>query len=472
MKIVIDPVTRVSGLLKIEVEIQNNKIVSAKSSGGQFRGFEKIFEGRNPLDAVWLSPRICGICSTHHTVTSCLALENAFNVTPDLNGEAIRQIANGFEVLQNHLRQIYFFAFPDYVQMENINPLFKTESPSNADYRLPISITTKINNDYIEAVKYSREAHRAGSMILGKMPHGHGIFVGGTTINLNIPQIEALLYTVNSIKEFIESSLIEDILIISKYYSDYFKVGKGPENFMSYGFFNNPEFPVKYLDASVIIKGVREEFNKNNITENIKNSWFQYNEGETNVKPGVSPPANPNPYKEGAYSWVLASRYKGEAMEVGPLARGILSGSYKNGVSTMDRLIARVLEAKKICECIEGLLKIIKLENAKQKEWKVPKEGFGVGLIDAARGTLGHWVNIKEGKISNYTIIPPSTWNLGPTDEKGVLGTVEQALVGVEINNPKYPVEIGRIVRSFDPCLNCAAHVTSDVYKPFQVNIV
>ncbi|KMT22241.1 nickel-dependent hydrogenase large subunit [Clostridium cylindrosporum] len=477
MKIVIDPVTRVSGLLKIEVEVEGNKVVSAKSSGGQFRGFEKMFQGRDPLDAIWLSPRVCGICSTHHTLAATLALENALNVAPDFNGVVVREIANGFEFLQNHLRQIYFFTLPDFVQIDNVSPLYKTISPNDADYRLPINITAKLNGDYVKAVKYSRDAHRAAATIIGKVPHGHGIFVGGTTIDMNVQQMQACLYTVREIKEFIEGNLLEDINIIASYYKDYYTMGAGPQNFMSYGLYDNPKFPVKYVSPGVILKSstnqyIREEFDRNNITESIKNSWLIPETGNQTSKPGTAPPPSPNAYKEGAYSWVAAARYKGHAMEGGPLARMILSGIYTRGVSVMDRIIARALEARKICECIESLLAVVKLGPPYQEKWKVPEKAFGVGLTDASRGTLGHWVNISGGKIANYTLIPPSTWNLGPTDEKGVLGTVEQALIGTTINNVQHPVEIGRIVRSFDPCLNCAAHITSDRYSPFEINLV
>ncbi|MEG0371467.1 MAG: nickel-dependent hydrogenase large subunit [Clostridium sp.] len=473
MKIVIDPVTRISGLLKIEVEVENNKIVSARSSGGQFRGFEKMFRDRYPLDNIWLAPRVCGICSTHHTLAATLALEDAMKVKPDFNGEVIREIANGFEFVQNHLRQIYFFAFPDFAQIDKISPLYKTDSIKDADYRLPISITAKINEDYIKAVKYSRDAHRAVALILGKVPHGHGIFVGGTTVVMDIPQIEGCLFTVREIKEFIKNSLIEDILTIAKYYPDYYKMGVGPENFMSFGAYYNEGFPVKYIPPLVKFKDskVNSEFNRNNITENIKNSWLIDPLGDKSI-PGINLPPSPDAYKQGAYSWVSAARYMGKAMEVGPLARMILSGNYTRGVSAMDRLIARALEALKICECIEGLLKIVKSKEAYQEEWKIPDKGLGVGLTDASRGTLGHWVEIDKGKTSNYTLIPPSTWNLGPTDENGVLSPVEEALIGTEIRDVSHPVEIGRIVRSFDPCLNCAAHVTSDKYAPLTINIV
>ena len=145
-RIIIDPLTRISGLLRIDVEINNNKITDANVSGSQFRGFERMFQDREPFDIIRLAPRICGICSTHHTMAATEAMEDALKVVPDFNGRVARDITNGFEFLQNYLRHIYFFVFPDYVNMVKVNPLFKTESEEVNDYRLNAEDTAKIIN--------------------------------------------------------------------------------------------------------------------------------------------------------------------------------------------------------------------------------------------------------------------------------------------------------------------------------------
>ncbi|MGL4570441.1 MAG: nickel-dependent hydrogenase large subunit [Clostridium sp.] len=468
-KIIIDPITRVSGLLNLEVQIENNKIIDAKVSGSQFRGFEKMFEGRSPFEVIRLVSRVCGICSTHHAYTSVRALENAMNITPDYNGKVARDIANGFEFLQNYLRHIYFFVFPDYVDVININPLFKKQSKEKCDYRLSEIDTKKINEHYLDAVKYSREAHKALAVLAGKAPHCHGIWIGGITTIIDVPQIESIKYLISTIKDFIVNNLIEDIQIISKTYSDYYNIGKGHGNLMSYGLYNDYDLPIKYVNPSVRINGIQENLDINNITECITNSWKTAS-GEI-IIPGKDEVAAPNPLKTNGYSFVDAPRYKGEAMEVGALARMTLSGEYKGNISTMDRLVAKVYEAKKVCEIIEALILILKEGSPNQKDWKVPENVSGVGLSEAERGSLAHWVSIKDSKISNYTLIPPTTWNLSPMDNKGVKGTVEQALIGTEIKDASNPIEIGRIVRSFDPCLNCAAHITSDKYEPIKIII-
>ncbi|MBV1820220.1 nickel-dependent hydrogenase large subunit [Clostridium cochlearium] len=206
--------------------------------------------------------------------------------------------------------------------------------------------------------------------------------------------------------------------------------------------------------------------NEKEITENVHYSWYKSD------KESITPEEayiEGDVYKKGAYSRVKAPRYNGYAMEVGPLARMWLSGEYTRGISTMDRTIARVLETKKICNIIENLLNNIKPQSANQKIYKVPNKAKGIGLRDTTRGALGHWINIEEEKIKNYTIITPSTWNLSPQDSYGVKGVVEEALIGTYIKDVKNPVEIGRIVRTFDPCISCATHVISD--ENFDINI-
>lgn len=469
-KIVIDPITRVSGLLGIEVEIKNNKIVNARCKGNQFRGFERMFEGREPLDIIRLAPRICGICSTHHTLAVTEAMEEVLKVVPEPNGKLAREITNGFEFLQNHLRQLYIFTIPDYVQIIDLNPISKNQTIKQADYRLPGNLTIKINKDMESAIEYSRLAHKAIAILAGKAPHCHGIYVGGITTEIGIQQLEEVTYIIKKIKDFINIKLLEDIYIIADYYDDYYSIGRGYGNFIDGGVFQDYEPPIKYAVSAVMINNKVEPLDKGEITENLFSSLLESESGE--LKPGVNQPPTPNAYKAGAYSWVPAARYKGFALEGGPLARMIINGYYNRGVSVMDRLVARVLEAQKLCESIEAAINILKIGKPYQQQWKIPEIGSGSAIVGAARGCLGHWITIDKKKVSNYTIIPPSAWNLSPTDSRGIRGPVEEALVGTIIRDVANPVEIGRIVRSFDPCLNCAAHVVSDRYESFEVRIV
>lgn len=466
-KITINPLTRISGFLEIEVEIENHRIVDAKSSGMLFRGFEKMLQGRPPLDAIYFTQRICGICSTAHSVASADALEDALKVVPDENDSMIRQVIHGCEFLQNHLRHFYQYTFPDYVNGPEINPLYKE---SYGDYRLPKALNEKLSEHYLDSIKYSRLAHKMLAILAGKAPHNHGIFVGGITVNMNASIFVEINSILSSIKDFIENVMVEDVYIISKYYSDYFYNGKGYGNFMSYGVFDNyVDEPLRYVKLGILIDNERFSFEPNRITENIYYAWYKAE--KVNIEPEQGY-IQPDRKKEKAYSWVKAPRYNGYPMEVGPLARMWLSGEYKRGISTMDRTIARVLEAKRVCNIMQNLLSKIELQPSSQKIYEVPDKADGIGLKDTTRGALGHWLSIEDKKIKNYTIITPTTWNLSPMDSNGVKGVVEKALIGASVKNSQNPVEIGRIVRSFDPCVSCATHIISDKYSDINIRII
>lgn len=465
-KITINPITRISGFLEIQVEVENNKIIDAKSSGMLFRGFEKMLKGRPPLDAIYFTERICGICSTAHAVTSTLALEEIIKITPNENEKMIRDFMHGCEYVQNHIRHFYQYTLPDFVKGIEISSYVGKHD----DYRLPNYLNTMLANHYVESVEYSRLAHEMLAVLGGKAPHNHGIFVGGVTVNLDISKFIKVKSILSSIKEFVNNIMIPDVYIISEYYQDYFFNGEGYGNLMSYGIFDTySDRELFYLAPQILLNGEKGIFNSEKITENIYRAWYESNQVE--LRP-FDPTIEENVYKKGAYSWIKAPRYEGNPMEVGPLARMYLSGEYTNGISTMDRTIARVLEVKKIIDIMEGFLDIIELKPSQQNIYEFPKDAKGKGLIDTTRGALGHWVSINNQEIKNYGIITPTTWNLSPTDSKGIKGVIEKALIGTTINNLNNPIEIGRIVRAFDPCVSCATHVFSEGYSPIEIRVV
>jgi hydrogenase large subunit len=464
--ITVNPLTRISGFMEIEVKIEKNKVVDAKSSGLLFRGFEKMLIGRWPFDAIYFTERICGICSTAHSVTSALALEDALRVHPKENDKMLRDIINGWEFIQNHIRHFYLFTLPDFVVTPELEPV---SSAGGYDLRLPKALNKKISEDYLEAIRFSRLAHEGLAVLGGKAPHNHGVFVGGVTEGLDDSRLIHLKYLVSETKAFINNRMLEDVNIIAHYYKDYFKMGRGFGNLMSYGVFNTySEKEVSYVNPAVLINGQISPFEQTKITENIYNSWYK---GETLQDNLFGSFTEDDMDKTQAYSFVKAPRYQGHPMEVGPLARMILSGNYENRISMMDRTIARVLETKKVIEIIEGLLERVNFEAVGQRQYEIPESSRGSGLIDTTRGALGHWVSIENKLINHYNIITPSVWNCSPTDSKGVRGVIEQALIGTEIQNPEQPVEIGRIVRSYDPCISCATHIVSDKFKPMELKI-
>ena len=379
-KITINPITRISGFLEIEVEVEQNVIVDAKSSGMLFRGFEKMLKGRPPLDAIFFTERICGICSTAHSMASTLALEDVLKVSPNENDIVIRDYMHGCEYVQNHLRHFYQYTLPDFVRGPEISPLYTN---SHNDYRLPEELNKELSIHYMEALEYSRLAHEMLAELGGKAPHTHGIFVGGVTVNLDAAKWVKIKSILVKIKEFVKARMIPDVYIIAKYYPDYFYNGFGYTNLLSYGVFDSyVEKELFYIAPQVMINGERQIFDSEKITENIHRAWYEA--AKIEQRP-TEPTVEENLHKEEAYSWIKAPRYDGYPMEVGPLARMLLSGNYKGGISTMDRTIARVLEANKILEIMEGLLEKMQLQSSEQGEYEIPSLVKGKGLVDTTR---------------------------------------------------------------------------------------
>lgn len=446
-RITIDPVTRISGFLDVKAEVEKDTIVQATASGLLFRGFEEMLKGRPALDCIYFTERICGICSAAHSMASTLALEDALKVQVTLNDSYIRDIMHGFEFIQNHLRHFYLFSIPSYAKIYSVK---LAENSQYNDYRLPSKINNIIGEHYVKSIELSRLAHEGLAILGGKAPHNHGIFVGGVTVDIDAYKIEKVKSIIRKITDFVSNEMIEDVEVIAKYYPDYFKKGISYPNFMSFGVFDKYEDPeITYVKSRVIENNVRYAFEPNKITEQVHYSWYKKEQGLEEV----------DLTKSNAYTFIKAPRYNGLPMEVGPLARLIISGEYTNGHSCMDRNIARVLETKKILNILENLVKRVELKSNNQKVYLIPDKAYGVGLIDTTRGALGHWIEIENKVIKHYNIITPTVWNLSPKDELNNPGPVEKSLIGSKINNISEPVEIGRIVRSFDPCVSCATHL-------------
>ncbi|MDV4150229.1 nickel-dependent hydrogenase large subunit [Clostridium sp. AL.422] len=446
-RITIDPVTRISGFLEVKAEVEKDIIVKANASGLLFRGFEEMLKGRPALDAIYFTERICGICSAAHSMASTLALEDALNIQGSLNDSYIRDIMHGFEFIQNHLRHFYLLSIPSYVRISSVK--LAGNSQYN-DFRLPQKISNIIEEHYIKSIELSRLAHEGLAVLGGKAPHNHGIFVGGVTVNIDSYKLEKVKSILRKINNFVSNEMVEDVEIIARYYPDYFEKGISYPNFMSFGVFDKyKDSDITYVKPGIIIDNITHILEPNKITEQVRYSWYKKEQNIEEVDLA----------KVDAYTFVKTPRYDGLPMEVGPLARLIIAGEYPKKHSCMDRNIARVLETKKISNILINLAERVEIKPNNQKVYQVPDKAYGVGLIDTTRGALGHWIEIENQVIKHYNIITPTVWNLSPKDELNNPGPIERALIGCKINNINEPIEIGRVVRSYDPCVSCATHL-------------
>ena len=500
----IDPITRIEGHLAIRVEVRASSIVKAYSSGEMFRGFETILKGRDPLDAQQITQRICGVCPVSHGVASSMAQEMAYHVTPPKNGRILRNLILGANYLNSHILHFYHLSALDFVDiaailkykgndpaLKNLKTWVKAEVSSKSVFPatpfLPRYKGKYLANDdlnftaiknYLEALEMRAVAHKAGAIFAGKLPHAASLVPGGITEKVTADKIASYKSLINKIRSFIDNCYLQDVAGVANAFPDYFKLGKGCGNFLAYGVFNesdNASASDLLFPRGTVVNGKLSDFDPSKITEDIGYSLYMSGSG---IHPSVGETI-PSPHKNGAYSWIKAPRYNGIVMEVGPLARVMVS--YLKGkdlklkkiidnllsnlgkkpgdlVSVMGRHAARAIEAKIVADkCAEWVDELVPGKPS-FKDFEIPETGTGVGLTEAPRGALGHWLTIKNHKIERYQCVVPTTWNCSPRDDKEIPGPVEQALEGAPVADERNPIEAARIVRSFDPCIACAVH--------------
>jgi len=510
-KIIIDPLTRIEGHLKIEAITEGGVVKETKSSGTLLRGFEIILKGRDPRDAPQITSRICGVCPTSHCTTSCLCLDDAFGIAGKIpkNGRILRNLIQGANFIQSHILHFYHLAALDFVDVTKVadyegkepalvsvkNFISRALNEGNmyslapfypryeGDYRLSPEGNQIAVAHYVEAFKARRLAHELSATFSGIMPHQKATAPGGVTENATVDKIAKFMWQLQQIRQFIDDIYIPDVLTVAKAYPDYFSIGKGCGNYLAYGVFNlkSSESELakqpRFLSSGTtsIDDLEHSSLDSSLITEDVKHSWYSSGSG-LHPSRGETEPA---PYKSAAYSWIKSPRYKGEVYEVGPLARFLVSYAAGNSsvqsavdnlmseanltatdlASVLGRHATRALETKLIAD--EMAKWVLELEPGAPTyvEYELPRSAEGAGLWEAPRGALGHWISIEDGRIENYQCVVPTTWNASPKDDKGQPGPIEQAITETKIQDEENPFEIVRIVRSFDPCLACAVHL-------------
>lgn len=566
-RVVVDPVTRIEGHMRCEVNLdEHNVIRNAVSSGTMWRGLEVILKGRDPRDAWAFTERICGVCTGTHALTSVRAVEDALGIQIPENANTIRNIMQLTLQVQDHLVHFYHLHALDWVDVvsalkadpkataelaQSISPWGKSSPGYFLDiasrlkrfvesgqlgpfangywgspaYKLPPEANLMAVAHYLEALDFQKEIVKIHTVYGGKNPHPNWL-VGGMPCAINVDGVGAVgavnmerLNLVSSIIdqtiEFIEQVYLPDLKAIASFYKDWlYGGGLSGQNVMSYGDIpehaNDRSLNNLLLPHGAILNGNLREVHEidlkdaNQIQEFVTHSWYRYDNESTGLHPfqGITEPrfelgsktkgtrTNIENLDESAkYSWIKAPRWRGHAMEVGPLARYIIG--YAKGIpaikeptdklltdlglpvtalfSTLGRTAARGLEAQYCAHLMrhfqDKLIRTIKagdLTTANAMKWEPdtwPKEAKGVGTTEAPRGALGHWVVIKNGKIDNYQCIVPTTWNGSPRDPQGNIGAFEAALMNTPVVNADQPLEILRTLHSFDPCLACSTHI-------------
>ncbi len=551
-RIVVDPITRIEGHLRIEVVVdENNVIQDAFSTSTLWRGIEKIVQNRDPRDAGFIVQRICGVCTFSHYKAGISAVENALGIKPPKNAELVRSLMNISLVLHDH--PVHFYAlhgldwcdvvsalgadpakaskiafnysqFPmntgedelravqarvaDFVKKGALGP-FANAYWGHKTYRFSPEQNLIVLSHYLKLLEVQRTAAQMMAIFGSKQPHPQNLTVGGVTSVMDILDPSRLgdwLFKYKYVKDFVDRAYYPDILMAAEVYKNEPSVlkGSGVPNFMCF-----EEIPVgngEYLYSTGIVKNydisTLHSLDESLISEEVTHSWYEGDkalhpyDGETNphytgFKDGTSIGADGKETHsklidtEGKYSWIKSPRYDGAPMEVGPLAAVVVGLAAKNPritniatkflkdtslpigaiFSTLGRTAARVIECKLSAdygiEVFNSLIENLKSDKTTCAPYIIDKnkEYQGRYIGNVPRGMLSHWVRIKNGVISNYQAVVPSTWNAGPRDSKGQKGPYEASLIGIQIADIKQPLEIIRTIHSFDPCIACAVHM-------------
>ncbi len=572
--VVVDPITRIEGHLRIEAETDDSgTITRASSAGTMVRGIELILRGRDPRDAWAFAQRICGVCTLVHGLASVRSVEDALKYEIPPNAQLIRNLMIGAQYIHDHVMHFYHLHALDWVDVvsalkadpkatsdlaQSISNYPKSSPGYFADmqkklknfveagqlgifangywghpaYKLPPEANLMAVAHYLEALAWQRDVAQLHTIFGGKNPHpnflvggspaaisvhpgnegqGNGPhFRGGTGATaVNMVGLQRVKEIIGQMSAFVDQVYVPDTLAIAGFYKDWATQGEGIGNFMTYG-----DLPSKGMtdpSSFLIPRGVilnRDlstihpiDLNADDeIQEYVAHSWYDYSvgkdkglhpyKGETNLNYTGPKPPYEHLETDKSYSWMKSPRWKGKAVEVGPLARVLML--YASGheqtkelvnmtlskldlpvqalYSTLGRTAARTLETKIMADTMmswyDDLMTNIKagdLKTHNDKHWDPstwPKTAKGVGYMEAPRGALAHWIVIKDGKIDNYQAVVPSTWNAGPRDPMGQDGPYEAALKGTKLYDAKQPIEILRTIHSFDPCIACAVHVT------------
>ena len=482
---------RVEGDLTFQVEVDAGRVVEARCVGATYRGFEQIMIGRAPRDALVITPRICGICSTAHLYAAVLALEDAWGITPPANAIHIRNASLMAEVVQSDLRQSFLFFAPDFCHDRYAGSLARTATVA--------AFAPFEGWAHRETLRYSRRIIEIVALLAGQWPHSSHMTPGGVTAEATARKIVDGQSLVAEVTRWVEQRLLGGdldewlaladadalaewlamrpttalaLLDQAARYAGLDALGSGSLQMLAFGAFPLPEPAADrshWLTPGVWCGGDPPvaPLEPARIDEHVRYSWFRPYPGGKHPFAGETVP-NYQPASD-RYSWAKAPRYGGAVMQTGPLADLLVDGDplirslhRRAGGNAWLRQLARL---RRMTHLLRFLRQTFNQLAARRHEPHITlpprgaeRDGRGAGLLTAARGALGHWISIRDGAFDRYQVITPTSWNASPRDSAGTPGHWEQSLIGVPVRDPDDPLEIAHVIRSHDPCLVCTVH--------------
>jgi len=507
----ISPVGRIEGDLDVNVYMENGVVTRAHTQASMFRGFEKILRGKDPMAGLLVTPRVCAICGGSHLYCASSALDTVWKTRLPPNALLLRAIGQASENLQSDPRWFYAIFATDLANKKFSNkPLYAEVVRRWAAF---------VGTSFQRGLVASSKPVEIYAIFGGQWPHSSYMVPGGVTSAPTLKDITRSHAILNSFKNdwlepvwlgcsidrYMQIQSWDELMVWlhenhSHRNSDLGlflrvgmefgldKFGQGIGKYISFGSFLHKDkynYPtIEGRNAALICPsgfydGSRyQPFDHLKIREHVKHSWYEdypatHPWNEPMPEPLASQHLRSTDFNS-KYTWAKAPRYMEHNAEVGPLARAMINANPANlphqyqdplfgdimekmGPSVFVRCLARMHEATRLYTNLNKWLGEIDLG----KEFYIKPEerdGKGFGASEAVRGALGHWIEIENGLIKNYQIVAPTSWNIGPQDDKGNPGAVESALTGLEIEDVNDPVEVGIVARSFDSCLVCTVH--------------
>lgn len=480
-RLVVGPFNRVEGDLEVKLEVSGGQVARAEVVSPLYRGFEQMLSGKDPRDGLVIAPRICGICSVSQSVAAAAALAEAQGLEPAPNGCLVTNLVHAVENIADHLTHFYMFFMPDFSrEVYNAEPWYEA-----AAERFTAIKGTAVRDMLPRRAEF---IHITGTLA-GKWPHTLTVQPGGVTKWVAAHEVQRLLGLLSGFRRFLErctfgvgleefyeiKSRDELLALVAEHgggHSDLFRfleisealglnrLGRAQDRYLSFGAYRQET-------GHLFARGLRngeggQQLNTGLIAEDVSNAWMLGPDTALHPFDGVT---QPDAEMSAGYTWCKAPRLEGEAAEVGALARQVVDehpmalDMVARGGNVEARIVARFLEVAHLIPTMEGWLREIRPADAFIAHGETSDEAEGAGLVEAARGSLGHWLKVADGKIANYQIIAPTTWNFSPRDVAGQPGALETALVGAPVREGETePVTVQHIVRSFDPCMVCTVH--------------